>query len=72
MDPDLKDYLDQRFTAVDRRFTEKIYAANASMFQRLDEMAATLEEPHRLKSTISYPKRPLPDPAEPEPNRTPF
>ncbi|MGA3099309.1 MAG: hypothetical protein ABSF25_22855 [Bryobacteraceae bacterium] len=60
MDPDLKDYLDQRFTAVDRRFTEKIYAANASMFQRLDEMAATLEEPHRLKSTISYPEATAP------------
>ena len=58
MDQDLKDYLDQRFSAVDQRFTEmdqrfteKIDAAKASMFQRLDEMAATLEEGYRDTQT---------------------
>jgi spore coat protein CotH len=65
MDQDLKDYLDQRFTAadqrftkmdqrfteMDQRFTEKIDAAKTSMFQRLDEMAATLEEAYRDTQT---------------------
>ena len=58
MDQDLKDYLDrrfaevdQRFTQMDQRFTEKIDAAKTSMFQRLDEMAATLEEGYRDTQT---------------------
>jgi hypothetical protein len=51
MDQDLKDYLDQRFTEMDQRFTERIDAAKASMFQRMDEMAATLEEGYRDTQT---------------------
>jgi len=69
MDQDLKDYLDQRFTEMDQRFTkrfdavdqrftemdqrftERIDAARASMFQRMDEMAATLEEGYRDTQT---------------------
>jgi ribosomal protein L16 Arg81 hydroxylase len=43
--------VDQRFTQMDQRFTEKIDAAKTSMFQRLDEMAATLEEGYRDTQT---------------------
>lgn len=51
MDQDLKDFLDQRFDAMDQRFTEKIDAAKTSMFQRLEEMAATLDEGYRDTQT---------------------
>jgi chromosome segregation ATPase len=64
MDQDLKQYLDQRFGAVDRRsdgldkriegldrkiegLDRKIDAVQVSMFQRMDEMAASLEEGYR-------------------------
>jgi hypothetical protein len=52
------DAMDQRFASVDRRsvemeqrFTERIDAATASMFQRMDEMAAALEEGYRDTQT---------------------
>ena len=51
MDQDLKDYLDQRFTEIDQRFTEKLDAAKTAMFQRMDEMAATLEKGYRDTQT---------------------
>ena len=54
MDQELKDYLDQRFGAVDRRFEAmdaKIDAVQISMFQRMDEMAAALEEGYRDTQT---------------------
>jgi hypothetical protein len=43
--------VDQRFAAMEQRVAEKIDAAKASMFQRLDEMAATLEEGYRDTQT---------------------
>jgi SMC interacting uncharacterized protein involved in chromosome segregation len=43
--------VDQRFTEMDQRITERIDAAKASMFQRMDEMAATLEESYRDTQT---------------------
>jgi predicted transcriptional regulator len=43
--------VDQRFTEMDQRITERIDAAKASMFQRLDDMAATLEESYRDTQT---------------------
>jgi hypothetical protein len=61
MDQELKDYLDQRFAAVDQRLAavdqrfaavdEKIDRVQASMFQRLDEVAAALEEGYRDTQT---------------------
>jgi hypothetical protein len=54
MDQELKDYLDQRFDAVDRRFEaldHKIDTAQTSMFQRMDEIAAALEEGYRDTQT---------------------
>ena len=75
MDPELKEYLDQRFGAIDQRLDaldqrlgaidqrfgaidrrldaldEKVDAVQASMFQRLDEMAAALEEGYRDTQT---------------------
>jgi hypothetical protein len=47
MDQELKNYLDRRFEA----FDHKIDAVQASMFQRLDEMAAALEEGYRDTQT---------------------
>ncbi len=46
--------VDQRFAAVDQRFADmegKLDAVKTSMFQRLDEMAATLEEGYRDTQT---------------------
>jgi predicted transcriptional regulator len=43
--------VDQRFTEMDQRITERIDAAKASMFQRMDDMAATLEESYRDTQT---------------------
>ncbi len=46
--------VDLRFAAVDQRFADmegKLDAVKTSMFQRLDEMAATLEEGYRDTQT---------------------
>jgi hypothetical protein len=65
MDQDLKDYLDQRFAAIDAKFAAvdakfaaidakvdaKIDVVQTSMFQRMDEMAASLEESYRDTQT---------------------
>ena len=65
MDQDLKDYLNQRFDAVDAKIDAvdakidakiaavytKIDAVQASMFQRIDEIAAALEEGYRDTQT---------------------
>jgi predicted nucleic acid-binding Zn-ribbon protein len=48
------DAMDHRFVAIDREFVavrERIDAVQAGMFQRLDEMAATLEEHFREQQT---------------------